>query len=120
MDEKGRVTGVKVVTTQLGDPDERGRQRPEPVAGTEKSLGADCVLMAFGFRPDPPPWLRENDIAVDERKCILTGGQGALTYQTKNGKVFAGGDAVRGSDLVVTAIAEGRGAAENILEYLGV
>ena len=58
MDEKGRVTGVKVVTTQLGDPDERGRQRPEPVAGTEKSLGADCVLMAFGFRPDPPPWHR--------------------------------------------------------------
>ena len=119
-DEKGRVTGVKVVTTQLGDPDERGRQSPEPVAGTEEVLEADCVLMAFGFRPDPPPWLTGSDIAVNERKCILTGEQGAMSCQTSNVKVFAGGDAVRGSDLVVTAIAEGRGAAENILEYLGV
>ncbi len=119
-DENGMVTGVKVVTTRLGDPDERGRQNPEPVAGAEKVLEADCVLMAFGFRPDPPAWLTTNDITVNERKCILTGEQGALTCQTSNEKVFAGGDAVRGSDLVVTAIAEGRGAAENILEYLGV
>ncbi|MBW2683763.1 MAG: glutamate synthase small subunit, partial [Deltaproteobacteria bacterium] len=60
------------------------------------------------------------DIAVNERKCILTGERGAMSCQTSNVKVFAGGDVVRGSDLVVTAIAEGRGAAENILEYLGV
>jgi len=43
-----------------------------------------------------------------------------LPYQTTNAKVFAGGDMVRGSDLVVTAIAEGRSAANSILDYLGV
>ncbi len=118
--EKGKVTGVKVVTTQLGEPDERGRQRPEPVAGTEKVLPADSVLMAFGFRPDPPAWLVEQNIAVNERKCILTGEENALDYQTSNAKVFAGGDAVRGSDLVVTAVAEGRIGADNILAYLEV
>jgi len=120
VDEKGKVSGVKVVTTRLGEPDVRGRQRPEPIAGTEEVLEADSVLLAFGFRPDPPVWLTDNDISVSERKCILTGENSALGYQTTNTKIFAGGDAVRGSDLVVTAIAEGRGAAENILEYLGV
>jgi len=120
VDGAGKITGVRVVTTQLGEPDERGRQRPEPVAGTEKVLEADCVLMAFGFRPDPPAWIEANNITLNEQKCILTGDCGARTYQTSNDKIFAGGDAVRGSDLVVTAIAEGRGAAEDILEYLGV
>jgi glutamate synthase (NADPH) small chain len=41
-------------------------------------------------------------------------------FQTTNPKVFAGGDMVRGSDLVVTAIWEGREAADGILDYLQV
>jgi glutamate synthase (NADPH/NADH) small chain len=41
-------------------------------------------------------------------------------FQTTNPKVFAGGDMVRGSDLVVTAVFEGREAAKGILGYLGV
>jgi glutamate synthase (NADPH/NADH) small chain len=41
-------------------------------------------------------------------------------FQTSNPKIFAGGDIVRGSDLVVTAIAEGRKAADGILNYLEV
>ena len=41
-------------------------------------------------------------------------------FQTTNPKIFAGGDMVRGSDLVVTAIWEGRQAAEGILDYLEV
>ncbi|MGB2180852.1 MAG: hypothetical protein ACPHYA_01355, partial [Pseudomonadales bacterium] len=46
--------------------------------------------------------------------------QQQYAYQTTNAKIFAGGDMVRGSDLVVTAIAEGRDAAEGILDYLQV
>jgi glutamate synthase (NADPH/NADH) small chain len=41
-------------------------------------------------------------------------------FQTTNPKVFAGGDMVRGSDLVVTAVFEGREAAQGILQYIGV
>ena len=118
--KNGRVTGVKVVTTQLGEPDERGRRRPEPVAGTETLLDADCVIMAFGFRPSPPAWLLENGVELNERQLIKARAAGNHFYQTTNPKVFAGGDAVRGSDLVVTAIAEGRMAAEGILEWLEV
>lgn len=118
--ENGKVSGVKVVSTRLGEPDERGRRRPEAIAGTEMELTADRVIMAFGFRPSPPQWLAENRIALNERQLIEAPADGEFPFQTSNPKVFAGGDAVRGSDLVVTAIAEGRLAAEAILHYLKV
>ena len=44
----------------------------------------------------------------------------ALPFQTSNPRVFAGGDMVRGSDLVVTAVYEGREAAKSICQYLSV
>lgn len=116
----GGVTGVEVVTTRLGEPDDRGRRRPEPVPGTETILDADAVILAFGFKPSPPTWLHENNVTVNKRELIDASETGAFPFQTSNEKVFAGGDAVRGSDLVVTAIAEGRKAAQSILNYLGV
>jgi glutamate synthase (NADPH/NADH) small chain len=118
--EDGHVIGVEVVNTQLGEPDEQGRRRPEPIEGTRAVLDADSVIMAFGFRPSPPDWLQQNNISLDDRNLITAPETGEFPFQTTNLKVFAGGDAVRGSDLVVTAIAEGRGAAESILEYLEV
>jgi glutamate synthase (NADPH) small chain len=117
-DDAGKVTGVWVVSTQLGEPDSRGRRLPQPIPGSETVLHADNVIIAFGFRPSPPPWLSENGIDITERGLIKARLAGLYPYQTSNPKVFAGGDAVRGSDLVVTAIAEGRMAAEGIIEWL--
>jgi glutamate synthase (NADPH/NADH) small chain len=116
----GRVAGVRVVATRLGEPDGRGRCRPEAVPGTERVLEADAVILAFGFRPSPPDWLAQTGVAVDDRGLITAPADGELPFQSSNPKVFAGGDAVRGSDLVVTAIAEGRAAALAILDYLEV
>jgi glutamate synthase (NADPH) small chain len=120
VDKDGKVAGVKVVTTRLGEPDEKGRQNPETIVGSETILDTDCVIMAFGFRPSPPDWLDENGIDLMESRLIRAPADGELPFQTSNHKVFAGGDAVRGSDLVVTAIAEGRTAAQSIIDYLGV
>lgn len=118
--ENGKVSGVKVVSTRLGEPDERGRRKPEPLHGTEAEIAADTIIMAFGFQPSPPEWLVENKVALNELQLIDAPASGEFPFQTSNEKIFAGGDAVRGSDLVVTAIAEGRLAAESILKYLGV
>jgi glutamate synthase (NADPH/NADH) small chain len=118
--KKGKVSGVQVVQTRLGAPDERGRSRPEPVPGSEEIIPADRVIIAFGFRPSPADWFAEFDISLDEGGRVLTGGHREYKFQTTNPKVFAGGDMVRGSDLVVTAVWEGREAAEGILDYLGV
>ncbi|UCE89147.1 MAG: glutamate synthase subunit beta [Pseudomonadota bacterium] len=115
-----RVEGVEVVTTQLGAPDERGRRKPEPVPGSEEVIPADRVVIAFGFRPSPPSWLEAVGIDTDERGRVVAPAVQEFKHQTTNPKIFAGGDMVRGSDLVVTAVFEGRQAAEGILDYLDV
>ena len=116
----GKVEGVKVVTTRMGEPDENGRQRPEVIEGSEEILPADAVLVAFGFRPSPAPWFADHGIELQSWGGVIAPEVGEFPYQTTNPKVFAGGDMVRGSDLVVTAIWEGRQAAEGILDYLDV
>ncbi len=115
-----KVEGVKVVRTELGAADENGRRRPEVVVGSEQVLPADAVLVAFGFRPSPADWFAAQRIETDEAGRVLAPETGEFAFQTNNPKIFAGGDMVRGSDLVVTAIAEGRKAAEGILDYLEV
>jgi len=115
-----RVEGIKVVTTQLGEPDERGRCRPEPVPGSEEIIMADAVIIAFGFRPSPPDWLSELKVELDDRGRVKAPLEQTYKQQTSNPKIFAGGDMVRGSDLVVTAVYEGRQAAEGILDFLSI
>jgi glutamate synthase (NADPH) small chain len=118
LDEQGRVTGVQVVKTRLGAADAQGRRSAEPIPGSETLLPADAVIQAFGFQPSPPDWLQTAEVTLDGRGRIEAAAQQTYPFQTSNPKVFAGGDAVRGSDLVVTAIAEGRSAAAGILDYL--
>ncbi len=116
----GKVEGVKVVSTELGAPDENGRRRPEIIEGSEEIIPADAVLIAFGFRPSPPDWLADFGVTTDEGGRVRASGAATIKFQTGNPKIFAGGDMVRGSDLVVTAVFEGREAAEGILDHLEV
>ena len=115
-----RVQGVKLVETRLGSPGPRGRRIPEVVPGTEETIPADAVIIAFGFLPSPPNWFAEQRIALHGNGRVRVSGMTPCKFQTTNPKVFAGGDMVRGSDLVVTAVFEGREAAQGILQYLGV
>ena len=117
IESEAGVSGVRVVETRLGAPDERGRLMPEPVPGSDVLLPADRVVVAFGFRASPADWFAENGIKVDGRGLVTTRAE-PFSYQTANPKVFAGGDMVRGADLVVTAVFEGRAAAEGILGFL--
>lgn len=116
----GKVSGVRVIETKLGKPGSDGRRRPEPIPGTETVLAADAVIIAFGFRPDPPEWFSDFGIETLNSGRVRVASLGPRPYQTSNPKVFAGGDMVRGSDLVVTAVHEGREAAKGIARYLDV
>ncbi|GAA68469.1 FAD-dependent oxidoreductase [Pseudoalteromonas sp. NZS127_1] len=120
LNDKGKVTGVKMVKTKLGEPDAKGRSRAEEVPGSEHVIEADQVIMAFGFQPHKMDWLEKYDVEINNWGGINAPEQGEFTHQTTNPKIFAGGDIVRGSDLVVTAIFEGRNAAEGIMDYLKV
>ncbi|MDX1624877.1 MAG: FAD-dependent oxidoreductase [Wenzhouxiangellaceae bacterium] len=112
------VESVRVVETRLGEPDAGGRRRPELVAGSEQSLPADIVIVAFGFRPDPPDWMTQLGISLHDDGRVRVAGPDRLPFQTGHDRVFAGGDMVRGADLVVTAVFEGREAAKAIASHL--
>jgi len=116
----GVVSGVKVVSTQMGEPDANGRRRAEVIPGSEEILPADAVLVAFGFKPSPPAWLSDVQVDTADWGGVIAPEHQTYAFQTTNPKVFAGGDMVRGSDLVVTAVWEGRQAAEGILDYLDI
>jgi glutamate synthase (NADPH/NADH) small chain len=130
-----RVTGLRMVETRPGPPDARGRRSPEPIPGSEQVLAADTVIIAFGFQPDPPPWLVAHGISLHPSGLVdvstaavaphdASSGPSApmvaarARYQTSHPKVFAGGDMVRGADLVVTAVADGRDAGRAIAGWL--
>jgi glutamate synthase (NADPH/NADH) small chain len=115
-----RVQGVKLVQTRLGAPGPRGRRVSEVIPGTEETIDADAVIIAFGFLPNPPAWFAAQQIATHGNGRVRVSGAPTSRFQTTNPKIFAGGDMVRGSDLVVTAVFEGREAAQGILNYLGV
>ena len=115
----GQVQQVKVVETQLGEPDERGRRQPEPVPGSEQLIDCDSVIIAFGFRPSPTDWMAEHNIQIDPFLRVKAGPDSQYPFQTSNPNVFSGGDMVRGADLVVTAVFEGREAARGIMNYIG-
>ena len=115
-----RVEGVKLIETTLGTAAGRGRRVPQPLAGSEQLVPADAVIIAFGFLPSPPPWFAEHGIRLHDGGRVRVSAGAKSAFQTTNPQVFAGGDMVRGSDLVVTAVFEGREAAQGILHYLGV
>jgi glutamate synthase (NADPH/NADH) small chain len=102
---EGRVEGVRCAEMRLGAPDDSGRRRPEPVAGSEFVVPVDTVVKAIGQRPREE--FRSVLESVDE------------DGRTPNPKIFAAGDAVNGGMSVVQAVREAKRAARAIDEWLG-
>lgn len=86
------------------------------VDGIAREVVTDTVILALGQRPDPPPWLDAFDVTTDESGRIIVDAQG----RTSHPRVYAGGDNTLGPDLVVTAMAAGRHAAEGMLQQFGL
>jgi len=120
LDASGKVNGIRLLRTRLGEPDAQGRRRPVPVEGSEFVMPADAVIMAFGFNPHSMPWLQAQGVNVDDWGRIVASVDSPYRYQTSHPQIFAGGDAVRGADLVVTAMAEGRHAAQGMMDWLQI
>ncbi|HET9031958.1 MAG TPA: FAD-dependent oxidoreductase [Dokdonella sp.] len=116
---KGVVDGVEIADTELiADGD--GRARAEILADSAHTIPADVVILSFGFLASPPDWCASAGIEVGKNGRLKVGGSPRLPLQTAHPKVFAGGDNVRGADLVVRAVLDGREAARSILSQLGV
>ena len=114
LDSNGNVIGIDMIKTELGEPDESGRQRVQEVEGTEFRVDADVVIFALGFDTVKFPFLADNGIELDKWNGIMVNDN----YETSKEGVYAGGDCHRGADLVVTAALDGREAAKAIVKKL--
>ena len=111
----GGVAAVRCVRMELGAADASGRRKPRPVPGSEFTVAADLVLVAYGF--DSVPFPAGSDfasLAVEEWGTFKVD----RSQMTSEPGVFAGGDDVRGPSLVVHAVRDGRRAAQGIDRYL--
>jgi glutamate synthase (NADPH/NADH) small chain len=114
-DEKGNVTGMECVKMRLGEPDESGRRKPIPIEGTNFVIPVDLVIDAIGTGANPivarsASGVRTNKwgyFIVDEKTCA-----------TSREGIFAGGDIVRGTATVISAIGDGKRAAKSIDDYI--
>ncbi len=111
----GEVGQVRCVRMELGEPDANGRRKPYKVPGSEFVVPVDIVLGAYGFDPVPfPPNTEWSHIAVNDWGGVIVD----ENQMTSMPKVFSGGDQVRGANLVVHSVRDGRKAALGIHKYL--
>ncbi|XPV69586.1 MAG: glutamate synthase subunit beta [Halarcobacter sp.] len=110
----GIATGIELLETSMSQADESGRQRVVINEGSEFVEEADVIIMALGFSPEVPEFLSNANIKTNTWGGI----EANEKYQTSNPKFYAGGDCKRGAHLAVTAAADGREAAKEIIKAL--
>jgi glutamate synthase (NADPH/NADH) small chain len=115
-DGKGVVTGLRVMSYKLGEPDPSGRRSPVAVAGSEHDVPFDTVIVAVGNESNPLLARTTPGLAVDKKGHVLVDAD----QKTALDGVWAGGDIVLGAATVILAMGEGRRAAAAINEYLRV
>ena len=110
----GNVTEARCIRMELGEPDAKGRRKPRPAPGSEFSVPVDVILIAYGFDPVPIFAAGNSDnIAVNKWGSVVVDAD----QMTSVPGIFAGGDLVRGPDLVVRAVRDARKAAAGIHHY---
>ncbi len=114
VNSKNEVIAIEMQKTILSTKDKNGRASVQIIKGSEFRVKADVVIFALGFSASIPDFLAENGIEVNKWGAIEVD----KYYETSKSGVYAGGDCKRGSDLVVTAAAEGKEAAKTIIKSL--
>ncbi len=113
-DDNGNVKRMMCLRNRLGDPDESGRRRPVPVAGSEFALDMDTVVIAIGNGPNPLLLKSIKGLKLGRKGNVEADGSGRTSVED----VFAGGDIVTGSATVIAAMGAGKQAARAIDSYL--
>jgi len=114
-DGKGNVRGMRCVRMELGEPDDSGRRRPVPVAGSEFDFETDLIVYAIGTNANP---IMGQTSKLKLNKWGYIGADDNLA--TSVAGVFAGGDIVTGAATVIQAMGAGRKAARSMKAYLGI
>ncbi|WP_027369636.1 FAD-dependent oxidoreductase [Desulfovermiculus halophilus] len=114
--ENNKVTGLECIRMELGEPDESGRRRPEPVEGSNFVLDCDVIIPAIGqtcvvdcVLPD------EQGVELSRWKTLVVD---PVTFQSSEQDIFGGGDCITGPATLIAALAAGKKGAKYIDQYL--
>jgi len=112
--QAGDTVHLTLIQMALGEPDESGRRRPNPVEGSEYTADFDYVISAIGQTQDLSFIGTDCDLVVN-RSRILADTHTALTNIDG---IFAAGDVVTGPLTAIKAIAGGKRAAQTMDQYM--
>ena len=112
----GKVSSMKLVEMELGEPDASGRRRPVEVVGSEHEIPCDQVIVALGTSPNPIIKNSMPNLELTQRGTIKTDEDG----RTSIPRLYAGGDATTGSATVIMAMGAGKKSAKAILNQLQI
>jgi formate dehydrogenase major subunit len=110
-----RISGVRCIRNQLGEPEADGRRRPIPVEGSEFDIDIDLLIPAVSQSPDISFLPEEIGLEISKWARLAVNPE---TFETNVPGIFAGGDFVTGPRDVIRVIADGRKAARSIYAYL--
>jgi len=113
--EDGRLTCLKLIEMELGEPDSSGRRRPSPVAGSDFEIPVQAAIVAIGNGSNPIIARTTPELNVDKWGHIQVE---EASMATSIPGVYAGGDIVTGGATVILAMGAGRKAAASIIDYL--
>lgn len=114
-DDDFKVTGLRCVEMELGEPDASGRRRPVEKPDSEFVLDIDSMIMSIGTSPNPLLRTTTPGLDANNHGCIITNGDDGLTSRAG---VYAGGDNVTGAATVILAMGAGKNAALAIDKYV--
>jgi glutamate synthase (NADPH/NADH) small chain len=113
-DQEGWVSEAECIQMKLGEPDSSGRRRPVPIEGSNFKIPLDTVVVAIGNSPNPLIPHRTPELKVEKWGGVIV----TEDQLTSIPKVYAGGDIVRGSATVISAMGDGKQAAKAIHKLL--
>jgi glutamate synthase (NADPH) small chain len=113
-DGRGNVAAMELIRMQLGEPDASGRRRPMPLPGSEFVMDVDTVAVSLGTSPNPLIASTTPDLETTRWGTVVVDERG----KTSKARVWAGGDIVSGGATVISAMGEGRLAADAMHDFL--
>lgn len=114
VDDNDAVRAAVLQEMRLGEPDESGRRRPEPIEGSVKTMDVDQVIVAVGVSPNPLVPKSIKGLELGRKDTILVND----CMQSSRPEIYAGGDIVRGGATVILAMGDGRRAALNMDKHI--
>jgi pyruvate/2-oxoglutarate dehydrogenase complex dihydrolipoamide dehydrogenase (E3) component len=111
----GKMSGLKCLKMRLGDIDESGRRRPEPIEDSEFIIELDTLIIATGEQPDVSFLDKDTGFILSKWNTIKVDPE---TFTTNVEGVFAGGDVATGPKTVIEAMGAGKVVSRLIDRYL--